>query len=75
MVRVVCFLVSTAGRVESALFGVALILIAFFVVGGVAGGFIAFLGVLPVLFAVLDICPLAPLAHYPLDGNAIRDHQ
>lgn len=63
------FMRSWAGRLLRIVAGAAIVVVGFVVVGGVAGTFVAAVGIIPVLAGVLNLCLLGPLMGVDLMGN------
>lgn len=67
------FMASVAGRILRILAGIALILVGFFMMSGVAGYAVAIVGVVPLVAGTFDFCVFAPLLGAPFGGKAIRE--
>jgi hypothetical protein len=67
------FMASTAGRLLRIVVGIALILVGFFMLNGMAAYVVAVIGVVPLVAGLMDFCIFAPLFGAPLAGKAIRE--
>ena len=67
------FMASTAGRLLRIVAGIALILVGFFMLNGIAAYVVAVIGVVPLVAGLLDFCIFALLVGAPLSGKAIRE--
>jgi predicted cobalt transporter CbtA len=55
------FMASTAGRLLRIVVGIALILVGFFMLNGMAAYVVAVIGVVPLVAGLMDFCIFAPL--------------
>jgi hypothetical protein len=67
------FMASTAGRLLRIVAGIALILVGFLMLNGIAAYVVAVIGVMPLVAGLFDFCIFAPLFGAPLGGKAIRE--
>ena len=63
------FMASPLGRGGRIVIGVALIVVGYALVGGVAGWLIAVAGLLPLTLGVINGCILAPFLRVPFKGS------
>ncbi len=68
MEKVIAFLQSSTGRITRIALGIVLI-IAGFIVQGVAGFIIGLVGVVPLIAGIAGVCLFAPLFGYTLHGQ------
>jgi hypothetical protein len=67
------FIAGPAGRLIRAVAGLALILVALFLVGGIGRWILVIVGLVPLLAGAFDFCVFAPLFNLPFLGPRLRE--